>query len=174
MSELSLLEQFARRGRVKEFVRVSSGSPEDVLIQPLDGLAGLKAISAIRALAYRGPSLAKAKRAVEDMIEEGKAFLALSTVESRVALIAELAEAGVMVRILTPPEELAGGDLTGFLPALRARLDMTQEAFALQYGFELKTLQGWEQGRKVDRAVLSYLRLIDRDPVAIARLADSA
>lgn len=174
MIELSLRERFERQGRIRDIARAPSGSPEEVLIRPLNGLPPIKSITAILRLAYRGAPLAKAKRAVEDMIEDGKAILALPTVESRVALIAELAEAGVMVRILSLPEGLTGGDVTGFLPALRARLGMTQEQFALQFGFELKTLQGWEQGRRVDRAVLSYLRLIDRDPLTVARLADSA
>ena len=140
MIKSSLLERFARLGPVREIDRASSGSPEDVMLKPLDGLADVLVITAARALAYRGASLLRSKRALETMIGEGKAILSLPTVESRVALVADLAAAGVMVRILTLPVELQGGDVTAFLPALRARLELTQEQFALQFGFELLRL----------------------------------
>ena len=53
------------------------------------------------------------------------------------------------------------GILTTRLPAPRARLGLTQKQFALRFGFELKTLRGWEQGRKAAMAILSDLPVID-------------
>ena len=56
------------------------------------------------------------------------------------------------------------------LRQMRADLDLTQEQFALRFGFDLDALQNWEQGRrKPDRAISAYLRVIARNPDAAAR-----
>jgi len=53
---------------------------------------------------------------------------------------------------------------------MRAKLQLTQEQFALRFGFDLNSVQNWEQGRRApDRAILSYLRVIERDPETAAR-----
>jgi Helix-turn-helix domain len=143
-----------------------------VLLQP--GVTGIAVITAAHVLARRGVSLLRATRAIETMIAEGKVILSLPAVEDRTALVGELLAAGVYAKVRTLPDDLRSGIVKARLPALRARLGMTQEQFALQFGFELKTLRGWEQGRKVDKAVLSYLRVIDCDPETVARIADLA
>jgi DNA-binding transcriptional regulator YiaG len=148
------------------------GFPEIVLLQPGD--ATVAVITASHALARRGISLLRAKRAIEAMLAQGKTILALPTVEDAASLRADLADAGVQMTLRSLPQDERNGNLTQRLPALRARLAMTQEQFALQFGFELKTLRGWEQGRRADMAVLSYLRLIDKEPETVARIADQA
>jgi putative transcriptional regulator len=51
------------------------------------------------------------------------------------------------------------------LKALRARLEMTQEAFARTFGIPLATLRGWEIGRyQPDATAASYLQVIARIP----------
>jgi putative transcriptional regulator len=58
---------------------------------------------------------------------------------------------------------------------LRRRLNMTQEAFATAYGIPLGTLRDWEQRRKLpDATARTYLKLIERDPQAIANLLNPA
>ena len=52
----------------------------------------------------------------------------------------------------------------------RLRLGMSQAAFAGAFGFPLRTLQEWEQGRaEPPEAIRSYLRVIEREPEAVMR-----
>jgi putative transcriptional regulator len=171
MTTSSLKERFARLGPVQEIDRVSSGSPEVVVLTPAG--SQIAVITAARALARRGISLLKAKRTVEILLAQGKAILDLPMVEDLPQLASDLASAGIAAKRHILFDETAKDIAEISLPALRARLHMTQEAFALQYGFELKTLRGWEQGRKMDKAVLSYIRIIARAPEAVANIADS-
>jgi putative transcriptional regulator len=53
---------------------------------------------------------------------------------------------------------------------LRRREGLSQAAFGARYGIPVATVRDWEQGRRApDRAVLSYLAVIERDPAAVAR-----
>ena len=52
--------------------------------------------------------------------------------------------------------------------AIREKSGMSQTDFAARYGFSLRTLQEWEQGRsRPDSAVRAYLIVIDRNPEAV-------
>jgi putative transcriptional regulator len=54
--------------------------------------------------------------------------------------------------------------------AIRERTGMSQAEFARHYGFSVRTLQEWEQGRaRPDSAVRAYLVVIDREPEAVQR-----
>ena len=54
--------------------------------------------------------------------------------------------------------------------ALRERLGLTQEQFALRFAIDLDALQNWEQGRREpEPTVVAYLRVIERDPAAAAK-----
>lgn len=58
--------------------------------------------------------------------------------------------------------------------ALRARLGISQEAFAGRYGIDVATLRNWEQGRTTpDGPAATLLHLIDRDPDKIVELLAS-
>jgi len=58
--------------------------------------------------------------------------------------------------------------------ALRARLGMSQEAFAGHYGLDVATVRNWEQGRtRPEGPAATLLQLIDRDPEKIAELLTS-
>jgi putative transcriptional regulator len=55
------------------------------------------------------------------------------------------------------------------IKALRALLGMTQAEFAARYYIPVKTLQGWEQGRRaLDPASSAYLHLVAFNPDAAA------
>jgi putative transcriptional regulator len=55
--------------------------------------------------------------------------------------------------------------------ALRARLGISQEAFAGYYGLDQSTVQNWEQGRtKPDGPAVALLHLIDKEPDSILEL----
>jgi putative transcriptional regulator len=52
--------------------------------------------------------------------------------------------------------------------AVREKSGLSQPQFAERYGFSLRTLQEWEQGRAhPDNAVRAYLTVIDRNPNAV-------
>ena len=52
----------------------------------------------------------------------------------------------------------------------RLKLGMSQAAFADAFGFALRALQDWEQGRaEPPPAICHYLRVIDREPDAVKR-----
>ena len=52
--------------------------------------------------------------------------------------------------------------------AIRGRLGLTQESFALRYGFSIKNVRNWEQGcRQPEGSARAYLTVIDRDPKAV-------
>ena len=54
--------------------------------------------------------------------------------------------------------------------ALRDRLGLSQEAFAGRFGLALRTVQEWEQRRRVPEGpARTLLRVIERDPAAVER-----
>jgi len=54
--------------------------------------------------------------------------------------------------------------------AIRGRLRMTQQEFAIRFGFSINTLRHWEQGRRIPEApTRAYLLVIDRAPEAVQR-----
>jgi DNA-binding transcriptional regulator YiaG len=114
------------------------------------------------ALARRGMTMLRAKRAVESMLDDGEVAIEVPTVESVPVLFGELRKAGVDVaRIAAGPVDVR---------ALRLSLGLSQEQFARRYNLDLDALQNWEQGRRIpERAVLSYLRVIAAQPAAAAR-----
>jgi putative transcriptional regulator len=55
--------------------------------------------------------------------------------------------------------------------AIRGKLDMTQEEFAMAFGFSLGTLRNWEQGhRRPDKSARLLLAMIDREPETVWRV----
>lgn len=166
MTSSSLRARLERLGPVRDIDRVGSGSPEDCVLSP-DG-DPVDVIAASMTLARRGVSLLKAKRTVEAMLEAGRSYLHLPKVEDAEALGAELAGAGVRMKLRTTPRQVS-------VAAIRRSLGLTQEQFALRFGLELDTLRRWESGRSApDKAARSYLTLIWREPETIQRIADSA
>jgi putative transcriptional regulator len=58
---------------------------------------------------------------------------------------------------------------------IRAKLGMTQEEFAREFGFSLNTLRHWEQGRRVPEGPARvYLLVIDRAPKAVQKALRAA
>ena len=57
--------------------------------------------------------------------------------------------------------------------ALRKRMELSRQSFADRFGLDSRTVQDWEQGRRVpDRAARVLLTLIDREPEAVVRALD--
>jgi putative transcriptional regulator len=54
--------------------------------------------------------------------------------------------------------------------AIRGRLGMTQQEFAVSFGFSVNTVRHWEQGRRVPEGpTRAYLMVIDREPKAVQK-----
>lgn len=51
---------------------------------------------------------------------------------------------------------------------IRRKLNMSQEVFALRYGFSVKNIRNWEQGvRQPESSARAYLLVIERAPQAV-------
>jgi putative transcriptional regulator len=154
----SLRERFARLGPIRAIDRVTSGSPAVFVLRlALDG-SRPRTIDATHALARRGMTMLRAKRAIESLVEKGRVFVDLPTVEDTSALTADLGKAGIAAAWIQP-------DLTVNVRELRERLQLTREQFAIRYGLEVETLRNWETGkREPDTTARSYLRAIANAP----------
>lgn len=58
---------------------------------------------------------------------------------------------------------------------LRAKLGLSQAAFAQRFGLRTRTVQEWEQGRAVpDQTARVLLRVIEQSPDAVARAVEAS
>ena len=97
-------------------------------------------------------------RAFDAMSDEQRHRAAVSDPDARPATEAQLARAR---RVLT-------------VRALRKKLNLTQEEFAARFHLPLGTVRDWEQGaHRPDKAAQVLLRVIARDPDAVARALES-
>jgi len=56
------------------------------------------------------------------------------------------------------------------VPAIRRKLGLSQSDFAARFGFSVRTVQEWEQGRAMpDRPARILLRVIEKSPKAVER-----
>lgn len=54
--------------------------------------------------------------------------------------------------------------------SIRVALGLTQSEFSYRFGFDVRTVQDWEQKRRIpDRSARILLRIISRDPEAVQR-----
>ena len=157
----SLRERFARLGPIRAIDRVSSGSPAVFVLRLSHNGAVPKTIEAALAIARRGATMLRAKRAMEEMLATGRSFVELPMLENASVLAAELARAGISAAAVDPSPPLDVRDL-------RERLGLTREQFATRYGLEIETVRNWETGRREpDTTARSYLRAISNDPVNV-------
>lgn len=68
-------------------------------------------------------------------------------------------------------DELARGLFGRRVRQARAKLHLSQKAFASRFHINLRRLQDWEQGRvQPDSAMSAYVTLIEREPETITRI----
>ena len=59
--------------------------------------------------------------------------------------------------------------------AIRGRLGLTQQQFAIRFGFNINTLRHWEQGkRQPEGAARAYLIVIERAPKTVRKVLRAA
>ena len=110
-------------------------------------------------------------------LEEVRASLARRTAEEEAEFkrrMAATTEEDIRLHMIEDGEDL-DAPLPPFEPppdakAIRARLGMSQVAFAALLGIPVATLRNWEQDRVVmDPAARSLLKVLDREPEAVLR-----
>jgi putative transcriptional regulator len=120
--------------------------------------ARVRPIDATHALARRGMPMLRAKRHAEALLDDQRVFAQIPMVEDAQAFIADMANAGIAATLLR-------GEPAVDVRALRERLNLTREQFAIRYGLEVETLRNWETGkREPDTTARSYLRAISNAP----------
>ena len=117
-------------------------------------------VDAVRLLADHGLGLRRA-HALFQPIARGEAVAAEVWIEGPAAsLICAFAALGIEARELRVPDVNTRD--------IRARLNLSQRDFALRFGFELDTVQNWDQGRnQPDAAARVLLAIIERDPAIV-------
>lgn len=152
---------FAQLGPIRAASQRPSGSPVLLRITRVTPLSKLRSIDAILALHQAGLAMLKAKRAIEAVMETGVALAHPPLVENVDTLLDTLNTAGFPAQLLDPAAEPD-------IRALRTRLALTREQFALRYGLNAENLRNWEDGRRpMDSTARSYLTAIANDPHGI-------
>ena len=161
----SLKERLGRLGPIQDVPRVASGSPLVLALTPNRAAEAVLTVPATLALAKRGLTLLKAKRVIEEMRDAGRAVVEVPTVEDEAALAGELSAAGCRASRL--------GRAEIDVRALRERLGLTQDQFALRYALDVDTLRNWEsRRRRPDAAALAYLGVIASLPEQVSRVLE--
>ena len=156
-----LKEQLARLGPVRVVSPNVSGSPAAVVLRLDPDRTKVKHVTAARILVDNGLTLLKAKRTIDALLAAGHIEARLPAVPCLRTTAERLKAAGVSVsRLATQAVDLK---------ALRARLGLTQEQFALKFNLPLQTVQHWEQGRELDQASNNYLRVIMSNPAVASQ-----
>jgi putative transcriptional regulator len=103
----------------------------------------------------------RAKRVIDELAEAGRAYVDVPVVEDIGAFRSLIEGLDARATHLAPSAPVDAR-------AIRERLGLTQEQFALRFGLELDTLRNWETGRREpDTAAKSYLRVIDKEPARV-------
>ena len=71
-------------------------------------------------------------------------------------------------RLIGAKREVQALEFARRVREVREGLGLAQSEFARRFGLSLRSLQEWEQARRLpDTAVLAYLRVIERNPKAV-------
>ena len=136
-----------------------------ILMPPSSGRLG-DVFEVARLLVRAGVSIRGARKAVDDLADGVTTFVNAPAVTHYTKFKNTLMSQKVAVyRILRRSIDVK---------SLRARLGISQEAFAGRYGLDVRTVRNWEQGRTTPEGpAATLLQLIDRDPEKIVELLAS-
>lgn len=154
---LSLKEALERRDASKVEPKLPSGSPIRLRLRMVDDID--RPVDVARLLLDHGLTLRRAHEFLQRIASRETVAVQVWS-ENPATLISAFAALGVEARELKVPEVSTR--------EIRARLNLSQSDFALRFGFELDTVQNWEQGRnQPDAAAKVLLAIIDRDPAIV-------
>lgn len=118
-------------------------------------------VTVARTLVGAGLSLRKAHEVLDRLAADEAVPVILPAVADAAEAAAHLGSLGVALEWRRPPETID-------VKAVRERLALTQAEFAARFGFELDTVQNWEQGRNApDGPTRTLLRIIEQNPEAV-------
>ena len=113
-------------------------------------------VDVARLLARHGQSLRKAHDTLQRLAAGESVAVELQS-RNRERLRAELAKLGVAARSIRVP--------VADVKRIREHFGLSQAEFAIRFGFEIDTVQNWEQGRnRPDQASQLLLKIIEAYP----------
>jgi DNA-binding transcriptional regulator YiaG len=158
-SKSKLRELFGPRVEIRDIDRVPSGSPARYVLIP--EMPFHRTVSVAEALAKRGLTLLQAKRIVTRMAKGESVAAEIPTVEDVTVFEKDLKQHGVIAERRDPPDDID-------VKAIRERFGLSQDEFAMRFGFDAASLRNWEQRRTVpETAVRSFLRVIEANPETV-------
>ncbi len=136
-----------------------------ILLPPASRRLG-SLLDVVRLLVDAGLTLRGAKKVVDDLVSGRAAYAEAPHVADYESLRRSLMSQNVAVHQLKSRKV--------DVKALRARIGISQEAFAGRYGLDVATVRNWEQGRtEPEGPAATLLQLIDRDPEEVVKLLAS-
>ena len=107
---------------------------------------------------------------MERATTQGEAIVELPAVDNLRQTFRGLQDAGFSISVPHTPTAKA---IASTLRRVRESLALTQQEFAVKYGFTIDALQNWEQERRPPaRWLLAYLHMIEKDPRAAAEVLE--
>jgi DNA-binding transcriptional regulator YiaG len=153
--KLSLKEARERLGETQ----VASHAPFDSLVRMTLKGASSRPVELARLLTRHGLTLKKAHQVVTRLAEGTTVPVELHA-EQWVDLVARFKALGIEAQIIQPPAVSVRD--------VRQMTGLSQAEFATRFGFELDTVQNWEQGRHApDTATLVLLKIISEIPEVV-------
>ena len=144
----------------------SGGEAVRMILMPADTGRLDDVFEIARALVGAGVPIRTARKAVDDLHDGRTAYVEAPAVSDYELLKRKMRSHNVSAHRIAAR--------TVDVKALRARLNISQEAFAGRYGLDVATVRNWEQGRTTPEGPAAILlQLIDRDPEGIVKLLAS-
>jgi DNA-binding transcriptional regulator YiaG len=153
-TKLSFKEALARRDKTKASSRERSASPGVRLILRAGDIA--RPVDAARLLTTHGISLRKAHETL-NRLAAGESVAVELRATNEEKLRAKFSELGIAARTISLP--------AADVKRIREHFGLSQAEFAFRFGFEIDTIQNWEQGRnRPDQATQLLLKVIEAYP----------
>jgi|KBSMisStaDraftv2_1062788.scaffolds.fasta_scaffold1102148_2 DNA-binding transcriptional regulator YiaG len=153
-TKLSFREALARPGSAKARSPARSTSRPVRLILRAEEIT--RPVDLARLLARHGLSLRKAHEMLQ-RLARGESVAAEFEAPSASRIRTELAKLGIAARAIKLP--------AADVKRIREHFGLSQSEFAIRFGFEIDTVQNWEQGRnRPDQAAQLLLKIIESYP----------
>ena len=121
-----------------------------------------QSIDVARLIRSRGTTLRKAHEAI-NRLAEGQTVAVELYSDNDARLIAAFAKLGVEAKPIRAPSV--------DVKRVRERFGLSQAEFAIRFGFEIDTVQNWEQGRNVpDQPTQLLLKVIETYPEDVEKV----